>query len=66
MEKAGCNNCPCHKMLGVFIVLFGLTFLLGTLEVISQKTVNIVWPIFVILAGLKKMTKGLCKCCEQG
>lgn len=66
MEKTECKGCPCHRMTGVFIVLFGLTFLLGALGYLSASTVNIIWPSFVILAGLKAMAKGMCKCCDKG
>ncbi len=66
MEKSGSKcGCPCHKMAGVFIVLFGLVFLLGALDVLAPKTVSIIWPIFVMLGGLKCMMKGSCKCCDQ-
>ena len=62
-EKCGC---PCHRSMGVLVVLFGLTFLLGTLGVISSRTMNIAWPIIVMLAGLKKTMRGMCKCCAEG
>ncbi len=58
-------NCPHHKMVPIFIVLIGLTFLLGALNVLSAGAVSITWPIFVILAGLMKMMKGACKCCNR-
>ncbi|HEX3095728.1 MAG TPA: DUF5668 domain-containing protein, partial [Patescibacteria group bacterium] len=57
-------NCPHHKMFPIFVVLFGLTFLLGTLEVLSARTVSIVWPIIVILIGLQKLMGHNCKCCS--
>jgi len=66
MGNAECKGCPCHKMVGIFIILFGLTFLLGTLNVISQQIVNIVWPSLIILVGLKKLGSGMCKCCDKG
>ncbi len=58
--------CPCHKMKAVFVFLFGLVFLLGAFDVISQHLVSIAWPIIVMLAGLKMMCKGMCKCCKEG
>jgi len=62
----GCH-CMCHKMKGFMVVLFGLVFLLGNLEVISQHIVGIVWPSLLILAGLKKsLGRHLCKCCDKG
>jgi len=61
-----CCKCPCHKMLGILIVLIGLTFLLGNFDVVSAKFVATAWPILVILIGLKKMCpKGACKCCSE-
>lgn len=50
-------------MIPLFIVVFGIVFLLGSLDVLSSRLVSIVWPILVIVAGLGKMMKGKCKCC---
>ncbi len=63
-EQHKCG-CPCHMMMGIFVILFGLTFLLGALGVISDHLVSIIWPCFVILAGLKKLAAGKCKCCTK-
>ena len=53
-------------MVGVFIALFGLTFLLKNLDVISDHVTNIIWPSLIILAGVKKVVRGICKCCDEG
>jgi len=45
------------------VVLFGALFLLGSFDIVSAGTVNMVWPILVILAGGMKMMEGKCKCC---
>ena len=60
-----CCQCHHHKVMPVLVVLFGLTFLLGTWGTLSSDTVNIVWPILVIAAGLMKLSSksGMCKCC---
>lgn len=58
-------NCPHHKMIPLGIVLIGLVFLLGALGVLAMSTVNITWPIIVILIGLQKMMRGMCKCCSR-
>jgi hypothetical protein len=58
-------GCPCHKAVGVLILLIGLTFLLGTLNVIGEHTVALVWPVLLILIGLKKTLGGMCKCCAK-
>lgn len=61
------NTCKCfhHKVMPVLVVLFGLTFLLGTLGVLTSDFVNITWPVIVIAAGLMKWMEksGMCKCC---
>jgi hypothetical protein len=51
-------------MIGLLVVLFGLTFLLRALGVISNHVASIAWPIIVILAGLKTLCRGMCKCCR--
>jgi hypothetical protein len=63
--SSGCK-CPCHKMLGLLIALIGVTFLLGNFDIVGPKFVATVWPILVILIGLKKSCpKGMCKCCPD-
>ena len=57
-------TCPCRSMIGVLIALIGLTFLLEAFNVLSPRTVEIVWPILVILVGLKKAFGGMCKWCK--
>jgi hypothetical protein len=56
------NNAPCKcggkKMFSILVVLFGLTFLLQTLGVLTPYGVGIIWPILVIIAGVTKM----CRC----
>jgi uncharacterized membrane protein YhaH (DUF805 family) len=53
-------------MNGILIALIGLVFLLGHLDVIAQRIVDIAWPVLVILLGLKNsMGKGKCKCCAN-
>ncbi len=63
MPQGGKCGCMHHKMTSIFAVLFGLTFLLGTMSVISDMAVSYIWPIIVILAGLTKMSSNRCKCC---
>ncbi len=61
------NMCKCHhhKAMPVLVILFGVTFLLGNWGTFSQETVNVIWPVLVILAGLMKLgnKSGMCKCC---
>ena len=56
--------CPCHKMLGVFLVLAGVIGLLGAFAVLTGKTVAIVGSVLLVLAGLKGIFTGMCKCCN--
>lgn len=56
-------GCPHHKMIPGFIFLIGLLFLGGELSWWSMGVVNMGWPILLMLIGLQKMFKGMCKCC---
>ena len=56
-------SCTHHKVIPVLVVLFGLTFLLGALNVFTPGFVAIVWPVIVIIGGLVKLTSKMCKCC---
>ncbi len=58
----GANKC---KMIGgILVVLFGLLFLAKALGWVSADTVNMVWPILVIVAGAGKLCR--CKNCAGG
>lgn len=59
-------SCVCHSAKAILVILFGLTFLLGALGIISRGLVDVVWPVLVILGGLKMLGKGFCKCCSGG
>jgi hypothetical protein len=66
MDEHKSCGCACHKMKGGLVVLLGLNFLLLNLGVISAEISNIVWPVLLILVGLKKaMGGGMCKCCKK-
>ncbi len=59
--------CLCHKAIGLLITAIGVVFLLGALNVLTPHCVELLWPILVILIGLKKtFGKGMCKCCVRG
>jgi hypothetical protein len=58
-------KCPHHKIIPLAIVLIGLAFLLQALNVLSAGFVALAWPILVIIIGLMKLTKGMCKCCKM-
>lgn len=61
--KGGLCGCPHHKMFPLFVVSFGLVFLLEALDILTSAFVAIAWPIIVTAAGLMKLTEGKCKCC---
>ncbi len=62
-KKCGCF---CHQFNGYLVAALGLSFLLGHMEVISQKMAGIIWPIIVILLGVKNsIGKGKCNCCND-
>jgi hypothetical protein len=55
-------NCKCHSFKGWVVVVFGAVFLLGQAGVFSAEVVGWVWPIIIIVAGLKAVFKSHCKC----
>ena len=57
----GMCACAHHKVGPLLIALIGLMFLLKALDVVAAGTVDLVWPIALILLGLMK--SGMCKCC---
>ncbi|OGZ53598.1 MAG: hypothetical protein A3B25_00650 [Candidatus Ryanbacteria bacterium RIFCSPLOWO2_01_FULL_48_26] len=59
------KTCPCphHKMTPILVVLIGVDFLLGAFNILTPETVQIIWPILVIIGGLTKLNEGRCKCC---
>ncbi|MDP3956398.1 MAG: DUF5668 domain-containing protein [bacterium] len=59
----GCG-CMHHKIVPLLVVVFGLVFLLGALDMMSMATVGMIWPVLVILGGLTKLSEGMCKCCK--
>jgi hypothetical protein len=61
MEMGKMCKCGHHKLVSLAIILFGLAFLLEALGYMSMQTVNIVWPVIIIVLGFTKM----CKCCSH-
>ena len=55
--------CPHHRAVPIVAILFGLTFLLGALNVLTSSVVDIVWPILVIVAAGIKLGEKNCTCC---
>lgn len=65
MPQGASCKCPHHMVVPGLVVLIGLTFLLGAFSVLSAMAVAVIWPILLILIGLQKMFKGMCKCCSK-
>ena len=67
--KGDVCGCACHKgkyiCKGVFLVLFGLLFLLNSLGVLSDSFTSLAWPVLVILCGVGGVMKSCCKCCNK-
>ena len=63
------KNCSCahhttmHTMFGLFVLIFGVSGLLKAMGNISAETFGWIWPSLVTIAGLGKLSTGLCKCC---
>jgi len=63
-EAGHCKcNCGHHKVVPGMISLIAIVFLLGAFDVMSAEMVGILWPIFLLIAGLTKMSRNMCKCC---
>ena len=63
MNQGGMCKCPHHKATGFFVFLIGLVFLLKALGVLGSDVVDLAWPVLLALIGLKRMFKGMCRCC---
>jgi len=51
-------------MIGIIILVAGLVLLLKNVGMISTEAWDIIWPVLIIIVGLKKMRrKG---CCGHG
>lgn len=58
-------NCPHHKMVPIFIILIGLSFLLTTIGWESAMVNSYAWPILLIAIGLQKIFEVRCSCCSR-
>jgi len=64
-QKYPSCSCPHHSMTAVFILLFGLLFLLEAFGVFDMVFVSYAWPILVILYGLNRLFRRKCNCCGR-
>jgi len=56
-------KCPHHRVIPWLIILIGLDFFLGGINVLTWGFVDITWPILLIIAGGTKLVG--CKCCSK-
>jgi len=61
MENGKVCQCTHHKIIPACIALIGLVFLLGQMNILTVGAVNIIWPLLLVVIGVKKMMK--CSCC---
>ncbi len=66
MEMGGRCKCPHHNIVGICVALIGLLFLLGALNVVGGRLVELGWPTLLLVAGLTKISGRMCKCCDKG
>jgi len=64
--SCGMGGCRCmhHKVPALMVTLFGLLFLGKALNWVTAETVNWAWPVLVLIVGLTKLCRGMCKCCK--
>ncbi|MGA2417708.1 MAG: DUF5668 domain-containing protein [Candidatus Staskawiczbacteria bacterium] len=60
MENGKECKCAHHKIMPCCIILIGLAVLLMNLNIYAY-AMSIIWPILLIVIGVKKLMK--CKCC---
>lgn len=65
MQEGMKCSCAHHQLVPGLIVLIGLVFLLQALNVLSAAFVSVAWPALLILIGLQKLSRGMCKCCSE-
>ena len=67
--QGGKGVCKCvhHQVVPFLIIVIGVTFLMGEWGTISWDSVNVIWPIAIILIGAMKVVAGMgvCKCCSK-
>ncbi len=62
----GLCRCPHHKATATSLFLIALVFLLKALGFVSGEFADLAWPILLGIIALKKMSRGMCKCCNDG
>ncbi|MBI5654266.1 hypothetical protein HZC53_01230 [Candidatus Uhrbacteria bacterium] len=63
-EMGGCK-CPHHKVVPVLITFIGVLFLFKAVGYLSASSVDLAWPVLLIIIGLQKTFGSMCRCCCQ-
>lgn len=59
------GHCGCHRMCkGALMLVFGVLFFLGTLNVWPEFTLMKYWPLVIIMLGLHKLFCGCKDSCD--
>lgn len=64
--SSGPCRCPHHKATATFLLLIAVVFILKALGFISSDFADLAWPVLLGMIALKKMSRGMCKCCNDG
>ncbi len=58
--KCGCTH---HKVVPLMITIIGLDLVLGHFGTLAPETVELIWPLALLIIGLTKFCSHKCKCC---
>lgn len=57
--------CCSKESISFLVIIMGIAFLLRGLGVLTEKFVDVLWPLLLILAGFSHMRKGHCAQCPE-
>ncbi len=67
MKNGGSCSCQHHMYMhagfSLLVLVFGISGLLRAMGNISAETFGWIWPTLVIIAGIGKLSKAVCRCC---
>ncbi len=61
MEGLVCRY-PYHKIVPLMLILIAFTFILQALNILDTALASMLWPVFLIIAGLTKLSGRACTC----
>lgn len=62
---SGCCRCIHHKVPGILVALFGLSFLLKNFGLYGDDVQNWIWPALIFVGGIAKVGGRMCGCCSS-